>query len=149
TASFDKAAVQALRSQRLHGLFFLWAPAATRRIMTDTMNTYEPAPPPATQPERVSAWEYALAAVVLAACLLAGLALADTRAPAPAVGVLRFASEINFQSASQLVDLLEAARRDDGLAAVVLEVSSPGGFATSSESIFYALLSLREAKPLV
>ena len=29
-------------------------------------------------------------------------------------------------------------------AAVVLEVSSPGGFATSSESIFYALLSLRD-----
>ena len=117
--------------------------------MTDTMNTFESAPPPATPPERVSAWEYALAAVVLAACLLAGLALADTRTPAPAVGVLRFASEIDFASASHLVDMLEAARRDDGLAAVVLEVSSPGGFATSSESIFYALLSLREAKPLV
>lgn len=112
----------------------------------DTFETTSLHRPPS---EGVSAWELALAAVVLAACLLAGLALADTKAPAPAIGVLRFASEIDFESASQLIDMLDAARRDDGLAAVVLEVSSPGGFATSSESIFYALLSLREAKPLV
>jgi len=117
--------------------------------MTATMNTIEPTSSHPVPPDRVGAWEYALAAVVLAACLLTGLALADTRASDPAVGILRFASDINFDTASQLIDILEAARRDDGLAAVVLEVSSPGGFATSSESIFYALLSLREAKPLV
>ena len=113
------------------------------------MNMIQPSSPHSALLDRVRAWEYAVAAVVLAACLLTGLALADTRVPDPAVGILRFASDINFDTASQLIDMLEAARRADGLAAVVLEVSSPGGFATSSESIFYALLSLREVKPLV
>ena len=35
------------------------------------------------------------------------------------------------------------------MAGVVLEVLSPGGYATSSESIYYTLLRLRQQKPLV
>jgi protease IV len=101
------------------------------------------------QSDRISAWEIALAAVVLAACLIGGLALAEMQAPGPAVGVLLFPSQIDFDSASQLVDLIEAARHDPDIAAVVLEVSSPGGYATSSETIFYSLLNFRKHKPLV
>lgn len=101
------------------------------------------------QADRIGAWEIALAAVVLAACLLGGLALADWQTPEPIVGVLRFGAEIDFASADQLVSLLELARQDSHIAALVLEVSSPGGYATSSETIFYSLLNFRNAKPLV
>jgi protease-4 len=103
----------------------------------------------AREQQGFSAWEIALAAVLLAACLIGGLAFAELQAPAPAVGVLRFPSQIDFQSASQFVDLIEAARSDPDIAAVVVEVSSPGGFATSSETIFYTLLNFRQQKPLV
>ncbi len=105
--------------------------------------------PEQTSTDRIRAWEIALAAVVLAACLLGGLALADLQAPGPAVGLLRFSAEIDFDTSIQIVDLLEAARRDPGIAGLVLELSSPGGYATSSETIFYALLNFRQAKPLV
>ena len=105
---------------------------------------------PERQPtDRISPWEIALAAVVLVACLLGGLALADLQASGPAIGVLRFSAEIDFDTSTQIVDLLEAARRDPGIAGLVLELSSPGGYATSSETIFYALLNFRQAKPLV
>lgn len=99
--------------------------------------------------EHFSAWESALAIVFLAACLIGGLVLAQRQAAGPAIGVLRFASTIDFQSSSQLVEMLEAARLEPGIAAIVLEVTSPGGFATSSESIFYTLLKVREQKPVV
>lgn len=95
------------------------------------------------------AWEIAVAAVVLVACLAAGLALAEWLAPQPAIGVVRFDAEISFDTAQPLIELLEQARDDDAVAAVVLEVASPGGLATSSESIFHTLMSLRERKPLV
>lgn len=101
------------------------------------------------RPERFSTWESALAVVFLVACLLGGLALAQMQAQGPAIGVLRFPSQIDFQSATQLVDLIEAARSDPDIAAVVIEVSSPGGFATSSETIFYSLLNFRQQKPLI
>lgn len=105
--------------------------------------------PEQTPTNRMSAWEIALAAVILVACLLGGLAMAEAQAPAPAIGVLRFGAAIDFDTASQFVDMTEAARQDPNIAAVVLEISSPGGFATSSESIFYSLLSLRKSKPVV
>jgi len=99
--------------------------------------------------ERFNAWEIALAVIFLTACLIGGLTLAERQAPAPAIGVLRFVSAIDFQSSGQLIDMMEAARHDPGVAAVVLEVASPGGFATSSESIFYTLLNFRQQKPLI
>ncbi len=95
------------------------------------------------------AWEIAVAAVALVVCLAVGLIAAERLAPQPTVGVVRFDAEITFQTATPLIDLLERARDDDQIAAVVLEVASPGGLATSSESIFHTLISLRARKPLV
>lgn len=111
------------------------------------------------------AWEIALAALFLALCLVGGLYLARSSAtdgfaigvPAigmpgsgkPAIGLVRFEDEIDFASANNLITLLEAARRDERVRGVVLELLSPGGFATSSESIYYSLLKLRQEKPLV
>lgn len=108
-----------------------------------------PAVPERRPPSRITPWEIALTAVVLAACLLGGLALAELQTPDPVIGLLRFSAVIDFDTAAQLVDLLEAARTDAGVAGVVLELSSPGGYATSSETIFYALLNFRQVKPLV
>jgi protease-4 len=101
------------------------------------------------------AWEIALAALFLTLCLIGGLFIARTASieslamGRPTIGVVRFEGEIDFQSADQIITLLEAARRDENIAGVVLELLSPGGFATSSESIYYTLLKLREEKPLV
>lgn len=101
------------------------------------------------------AWEIALAALFLALCLIGGVYIERSAgiqqlAGSPAnIGVVRFEGEIDFQSANEIITLLEAARQDESVAAVVLELLSPGGYATSSESIYYTLLKLREAKPLV
>ena len=101
------------------------------------------------------AWEIALAALFLALCLIGGLyldrsaGLEQLAGGGASIGVVRFEGEIDFESANQIIALLEAARQNDSVSAVVLELLSPGGYATSSESIFYTLLRLREEKPLV
>ena len=82
-------------------------------------------------------------------CLLGGLLLGRWMVPEPVVGVVRFEGAIDFAAADQMVDLLERARQDPTVAAVVLEIYSPGGLATSSESVFYSMLRLRAEKPLV
>lgn len=94
-------------------------------------------------------WENVIGAAVLAICLVAGLVLGLWLAPKPQVGLLRFEGAIDIGSAEKLISALEDARQDDRVAAVVLEVASPGGLATSSESIYYTLLNLRAEKPVV
>ncbi len=94
-------------------------------------------------------WELPIAIGFLAICLIAGLAIAEQTAPQPVIGVVRFADVIYQDSANQLMEVIQAAQYDDTIAAVVLEIDSPGGLATSSENLFYALLELREKKPLV
>jgi protease-4 len=85
----------------------------------------------------------------LAVCLISGLLLAEVFAPQPVIGVVRFANVIWYDTADQLLQVIEAARHDERVAGVVLEISSPGGLATSSEKLFYSLLQLRQSKPLV
>lgn len=101
------------------------------------------------------AWGIALAALFLALCLIGGVYLdrsagiQQLTGGGANIGLVRFEGEIDFESANEIITLLEAARQDDSVSAVVLELLSPGGYATSSESIFYTLLRLREEKPLV
>lgn len=97
----------------------------------------------------VRAWEFAIATVFLVLCAIIGLYITDDVAPRPAIGLVRFEGEIDLAAADNLITLLEAARKDDRVAGVVLELMSPGGYATSSESIYYALLNLRAKKPVV
>ena len=98
---------------------------------------------------QTKSWEYAIGAGVLILCLLIGLGLGIVLAPKPVIAVVRFEGAIELASAERLITALEEARQDDQIAAVVLELASPGGLATSSESIFYTMLRLREEKPLV
>ncbi|MCC6455485.1 MAG: S49 family peptidase [Caldilineaceae bacterium] len=94
-------------------------------------------------------WEILTWAGILAVCLVVGIVVGQWAAPEPVVGVVRFEGAIDFTAADQLVTLLERARQDPAVAAVVLEIRSPGGIATSSENIFYSMLRLRAEKPLV
>ncbi len=85
----------------------------------------------------------------LGVCLLIGLGIGMYATPKPVIGVVRFADVIWTDTADRLIQVVEAARQDSQVAGVVLEISSPGGLATSSEKIYYTLLKLRQEKPLV
>ncbi|MEZ4867422.1 MAG: S49 family peptidase [Caldilineaceae bacterium] len=96
-----------------------------------------------------NSWELPLTIGFLLICLVVGFAIAESAAPKPVIGVVRFADIIYPDSANRLLQVLEAARNDESVAGIVLEIDSPGGYATSSESIFYSLLKLRKQKPLI
>lgn len=92
---------------------------------------------------------WAGSAVFLGLCLAIGLLLGSWAAPAPIVGVIRFDDVIDMETAAAFNRIIEQALNDPAVAAVVVEIASPGGLATSSESLFYTLLRLRQAKPVV
>lgn len=94
-------------------------------------------------------WHWIIAALLLIVALAAGIGVSRLIAPAPTVGVVRFENVIDTASANHLIGLLEAARNDPAIDAVVVEIYSPGGYATSSESLYHTLLKLREVKPVV
>ncbi len=94
-------------------------------------------------------WEILVWGGVFVAALSLGLVFGRWAAPQPVVGYVRFEGAIDFVAADQMINLLEAARQDPTVGAVVLEINSPGGLATSSESVFYSMLRLRAEKPLV
>ena len=94
-------------------------------------------------------WEYVIAVIILVVCLIVGMGIAQNYAPEPVIGVIRFEDALTIESSGELVEMIEAARQDHRVAGVALEVLSPGGLATSSENVFYALLNLREVKPVV
>jgi protease-4 len=97
----------------------------------------------------MKSWETLAWAGLLVICLVTGLLLGRWLAPGPVIGLVRFDATIDTNTATQLVNLLEDARQDRRVAAVVMEINSPGGLATSSEMIFYSMLRLRAEKPLV
>ncbi len=100
------------------------------------------------RPKLLHGW---IEAVFLGVCLAIGLTIAFVFAPQPSrpvVGVLHFEGLIEPASAQQMAAILDAARRDDSLAAVVMEIDSYGGLSTSSESLYHAMLQLRQEKPL-
>ena len=94
-------------------------------------------------------WEGFASAILIVFCLAVGLGLSQLWAPKPVIGVLRFENVIDQVSASDMQRLVDATLADDGIAGMVLEISSPGGLATSSESIYYSLVKLRSVKPVV
>lgn len=81
--------------------------------------------------------------------LLIGIILAAVLVPVPQVGVIRFEDVIWSESAAELSVLLDRARDDPNIRAVVLKIDSPGGEVTATEELYYRLLELRQTKPLV
>ncbi len=97
---------------------------------------------------RTILWGVGTAAVLLI-CLGLGLLLAVGIAPTPIVGIVRFENVIDFVAAQALTEVLDRAKTDPNVAAVVIEINSPGGYASSSENLFYNLIDLRRNKPVV
>ncbi len=84
-------------------------------------------------------------------CAVVGWLLAETVAPKPVIGLLRLDGYriIDTNEAERLVASLTAAGQDDRIAAIVLEIDTPGGSAISSELIQEAVLQVRQSKPVV
>ncbi len=81
--------------------------------------------------------------------LLAGTLIAFQAVPVPQVGVVRFEDYIWYSSTERLNQLLDHARTDPSIHAVVLQLDSPGGAVIYTEELYFHLLKLRETKPLV
>ena len=81
--------------------------------------------------------------------LLVGLWLAQTMVPQPAVGVIRLYGDIYVESADFVLAQIEAARSDPDIAAVVVQLDSPGGEVAASEQLFLELQTLRREMPVV
>jgi protease-4 len=98
---------------------------------------------------RIRSWEALVTIIFLIVCLLAGLGLAEFYAPKPIIGVVRFGGLIDPASAQQMAAILDAARDDDRIAGVTMEISSPGGDVGSTEKLYHTMLQLRQRKPVV
>lgn len=81
--------------------------------------------------------------------LLVGLWLAQTMVPQPAVGVVRLYGDIYVESADWVLAQIEAARNDPDIAAVVVQLDSPGGEVAASEQLYMELQTLRLEMPVV
>jgi protease-4 len=81
--------------------------------------------------------------------LLVGLWLAQSMVPQPAVGVIRLYGDIYLDSADWVLAQIEAARNDPDIAAVVVQMDSPGGEVAASEQLYLELQTLRREMPVV
>jgi protease-4 len=98
---------------------------------------------------RLRSWTIWLEIAFLVICLGVGLVLAQIVAPKPIIGVAHFEGLIDAASAQQMGKILEAAGQDRRVVAVVMEINSYGGDASSSEKVYHAMVTMREQKPLV
>ena len=67
----------------------------------------------------------------------------------PGIAVIRVEGDIWAFYTTYLSEALEEAERDPAVAAVVLDISSPGGEVTASEDLYFNVLKLREVKPVI
>jgi protease IV len=69
--------------------------------------------------------------------------------PTPQVAVIRVTWDLWSDYTRYVSEALEAVGGDPAVRAVVIEIASPGGEVTASEGLYFDLLRLREAKPVV
>lgn len=81
--------------------------------------------------------------------LAVGLWAAPRVVPKPQVGIARLNFDITDVSAYELTEQLAYARRDPAVQAVVLVINSPGGYAASSEELYFDVLNTRQEMPVV
>jgi len=96
---------------------------------------------------RLLAWLLGFLGAVL--LVLLGYLLSRVLIPTPEVAVIRVEGDIWGPYAAQVGQALEDAGRDPAVRAVVLDISSPGGEVTASEELYFHVLKLREAKPVI
>lgn len=86
--------------------------------------------------------------MVIVLPLVAGYFLSLRLVPAPQIAVIRIEGDIWGEYTAYLSEAFEAVANDRAVRAVVLDISSPGGEVTASESLYFDLLKLRETKPV-
>ncbi len=67
----------------------------------------------------------------------------------PIVGIIKIEGVIDTFDKDRLVETIKNAKDNRSIKAVVLDINSPGGGATSIEEIYLTLLDLRKEKPIV
>ncbi len=93
-----------------------------------------------------------VAGVILLGVLLPlalGFVLSRVLIPAPQVAVIRVEGDIWGAYTAYLNQALREVENDRAVGAVVLDIVSPGGEVTASEDLYFAVLKLREKKPVV
>ena len=88
-----------------------------------------------------------IAALVLV--LAVGYLLSLYLIPTPEVAVIQIQGDIWGMYTGYLRSAMEEAGKDRAVRAVVIDISSPGGEVTASEDLYFQVLKLREAKPVV
>lgn len=94
-------------------------------------------------------WRRALLVILVIGGLLVGHALSRAAAPPPKIGIVRLYDVIDYSTAQYYFGPLQLAADRSDIAAVVIFVDSPGGYATVSEELFLTIRGLREDKPVV
>ncbi|WP_049922625.1 S49 family peptidase [Halopiger djelfimassiliensis] len=86
---------------------------------------------------------------LLVGAAFAPIAWGTTSGPDGTVAVIELNSGINERVADEVIDDLREARENESINAVVLEVDSPGGGVTASESLYLAVERTAEEMPVV
>jgi len=82
--------------------------------------------------------------------LILGLAIAIPVIPKPNIATITISGTILGQAyVDDILDMLQRARDDDNIKAVVLRIDSPGGGASAIEQIYLDVLRLGQQKPVV
>ena len=82
--------------------------------------------------------------------LILGVAIAIPLIPKPNIATITISGPILNQAyVDDILDMLQYARDDDSIKAVVLRIDSPGGGASATEQIYLDVLRLRQQKPVV
>ncbi len=114
------------------------------------MSVVETSSTPISKPRGVS-WVrmvfYMLLGIILP--LVAGFFLSRKMVPTPPVGIIRLNTEIYSTSVDMLNQEIAKARSNPRIKAVVLQIDSPGGEVTATQTLFLELLKLRREMPVV
>ncbi len=82
--------------------------------------------------------------------LVLGSLIATPLIPRPKVATITISGVIMDQVyTNNILDMLQDARDDKSIKAVVLRINSPGGFVVTTEQIYLDVLRLRQQKPVV
>jgi len=81
--------------------------------------------------------------------LVGGWLLSGYLIPQPAVGIVRLYVEIYSFSTEYVLQQLQEARHDPRIKAVVIQLDSPGGEVTATQTLYYELQKLRRVMPVV
>jgi protease-4 len=78
-----------------------------------------------------------------------GILLSRALIPPPQIAVIRLEGEIWSGYTAYIRQALQEAEDDPAVRGVVLDIASPGGEVTASEDLYYAILNLRDSKPVI